>query len=294
MATLTKEFFRDWKIDLNKELIVDYYPVDGDYGHLQVCRFLDDGSREIIGYVYSYFDGERTQYNCSNAKGRVLFPTTPDFNRVNQRFERYARQISLDRGPTLLQIQKDNYSLTKNQITMQTNQTNPESQQRKTNQLIFVEYEKATGDGHMMTVADSYRNVIGRIHRSYNDQTKKYEYAAYDHAGKLMSQSEKLWELKKEFTNNREQLLSDAHQRRIASKGKAKESPEAPAQPAKTEERQKETQKVRETKGKQVSKTKSTQAKSKAKATTKQTERELELDEARNVNDEREDMGIEY
>jgi len=102
---------------------------------------------------------------------------------------------------------------------------NQQSKTKKENQLIFVEYEKPTKEGHLITVVDSYHNTIGRIHRSYNEQSKKYEFTAYDHAGKpLYLGSEKVWELKNQFTANRGDLLEQAHQRRIESKENSRSS----------------------------------------------------------------------
>lgn len=146
-----------------------------------------------------------------------------------------------------------------------TNQT-PEQKQKKVNQLIFVEYEKPTQDGHIVTVVDSYRNVIARVHRSFNEQTKKYEFTAYDHAGKEMSKGEQLWQIKKDLSSQREKLLEDAHQRRIAAKQKketqsqtqektnAVEQPVNSQQPTKEEQRTAETKELRNKKTKQKNK----------------------------------------
>jgi len=120
---------------------------------------------------------------------------------------------------------------------------------KKENQLIFVEYPRATTDGHFITATDSYRNTLGKIHRSWNDETKKYEYAAFDHTGKPISQmTEKLWELKKMFIDNSKQLLEQAHQRRIESKNAQSVSLEKTQRVnAKPEdERRKETQNLRQ------------------------------------------------
>jgi hypothetical protein len=211
-------------IDLN-EKTVDFRISHSDSGHIIVSRFLADGSKEVIGHVYTEIDGDEIKYYCTNRRGREIFPPTTDFNKVDKRYQRYAHVLTLqertkqlNRKPLII----NNLNL-KNSNTMTTPNNNPEQKSKKFNQLIFVEYEKAAGDGHLVTVMDSYRNVIGRIHRSYDNETKKYEYAAYDHAGAPMFQNDKLWQAKNEFVNNREQLLEQAHQRRIESKGKAKE-----------------------------------------------------------------------
>lgn len=201
---------------------------------------------------------------------------------------------------------------------MKTQNQSPEPKSKKVNQLIFVEYEKAAGDGHLITVVDSYRNVIGRIHKSYNDQTNKYEYAAFDHAGNLMSKNEKLWELKKEFTGNREHLLEQAHQRRIESKEQSKEKSEQTRQNTKGEERKKETEILRNGKNgleKQITKAEQTQTKPTERAVEKedkgatveehalennvqnrQAEREEELNDLRDEreDDDRGDMDVPF
>lgn len=99
------------------------------------------------------------------------------------------------------------------------NSNNTPVKGKRENQIMFIEYEKPTKEGHLITIVDSYHNTLGRIHRNYNEGTKKYEFLAYDHAGKPLNQtSDKVWEVKKHFTDNRTQLLEDAHQRRIESK----------------------------------------------------------------------------
>jgi len=226
MATKTTSSLQYPNQKFEEENLVDYYPVNWDYGHLGVKITLQNGKRETIGYVYTEVDGEQSRYISTNAKGREIFPPTSDFNTVTRRFERYARQIAIDKGPTYSQLEKNNYSLTKNLNPMKTQSQTTEQKPKKVNQLIFTEYEKPAGDGHFITVGDSYHNVIGRIHKSYNEELRKYEYLAYDHAGNSMGKNDKLWQLKNEFVNNRDQLLEQAHQRRIAAKEKTKETPE--------------------------------------------------------------------
>ena len=131
---------------------------------------------------------------------------------------------------------------------MKTQYQTTEQKPKKVNQLIFTEYEKPAGDGHFITVNDSYHNVIGRINKTYNQETKKYEYQSFDHTGKPFGQSEKIWELKNDFINNREELLEQAHQRRIESKDNAARSPEKKKQTEKVIERKKETDKIRQSK----------------------------------------------
>ena len=131
----------------------------------------------------------------------------------------------------------------------------PQTKKQKDNQFRFIEYERATGEGHFMTITDSYHNVIGRVHKSFNDETKKYEYVAFDHAGNIFSKSDRLWNVKKEYINNREQLLEAAHQRRIEAKRQPREVSTEKPQPTKTTERKNEIANLRgekSGKGKQV------------------------------------------
>jgi len=117
------------------------------------------------------------------------------------------------------------------------NSNNIQSRSKRENQLIFIEYEKPTKEGHLITVVDSYHNTIGRINRSYNEQSKKYEFTAYDHTGKpLYMRSEKVWELKREFSKNRTKLLEDAHQRRLESKENQKNISEGKTLPQASQE----------------------------------------------------------
>lgn len=132
--------------------------------------------------------------------------------------------------------------------------TTQNNKPKKENQFVFVEYEKANEQGHKITIMDLYRNVIGRIHQSYNKELEKYEFTAYDHAGKEMFKDDQVWKIKKEFSNQREKLLEDAHQRRIESKKAKSVSQEVKTekqQPTKQDEREKEIQNIRQNKGEQ-------------------------------------------
>lgn len=238
---------QNWEEQLQEGKLISFNPSMSDYGHFIVSRFRLDGDREIIGHFYTEVDGEEIKYFSTNRRGREIFPPTSDFNEVEKKFQRYAHLLAIqERNKNYEQLLtiSNYYSPFKNNNTMQTQQQNPEQKQKKVNQLIFVEYEKAAGDGHFVTIVDSYRNVLGRIHKSFNDQTKKYEYLAYDHAGNFMSKNEKLWQLKNEFVSQRENLLEQAHQRRIASKEKSKETPQNQTE-KKTNEVSKEQQPVK-------------------------------------------------
>ena len=135
--------------------------------------------------------------------------------------------------------------------------TTQNNKQKKENQIIFIEYEKPNEKGHLVTVMDSYRNIIGRIHRSYDKESKKYEFTAYNYAGKELFKNETLWKLKKEFTDQREKFLEAAHQRRIESKKVfvekevKTEKSEVKNEQTKQENRKKEIENLRQEKGEQ-------------------------------------------
>ena len=246
MATNRTSFLLGQNQNFDENLI-DYHPYLMDYGRLIVRLNLPDHTHRKIGEVVTEINGEETKYISLDTKGRELFTATSDFNTVNEQFEKYARVIvaqekSSEKNLTI----EDNYHLhlTKNN-PMEPNSQSPEQKQKKVNQLFFIESEKPSPEGHFINIKDSYNNDIGDIFKLYNEQTKKYDLIAYDHAGNLMSQNEKLWELKKEFINNREQLLEQAHQRRIAIKEKAKQQQEPVQQLNDKEKRKHEIRNLR-------------------------------------------------
>lgn len=247
-----------WEQELREEKPVDFFPTPSDPSHIIVSRFLLIEGKEVIGHVHVVYDKDEIWYISTNRKNREIFPPTSDFGLVETRFQRYAHLLALQqRIKNQRRIAIKNLNI-KNLNTMKTKTKSPEQKPKKENQLRFIEYEKPTGDGHLITISDSYHNVLGRIHKTYNDQTKKYEYAAFDHNGNLMAKSEKVWEVKNVYVNNREQLLEAAHQRRIESKQQSKTvAPEKPQakQTSKAEERKNEISNLRLEKsgmGKQV------------------------------------------
>ena len=277
------------KQKLEREGQIIYQRNGWDYGYHTVRMYRFDGKKEIIGYVRTISLNDELWYVSTNRKGKQLFTRTTDFNKLNKQFERYADRLSSFRRAH--EYYQSNYSLIKNPNTMHTQSTTPK--QKKVNQLIFVEYEKIAGDGHFITVVDSYRNVIGRIHKNYNDQLSKYEYAVFDHNGNLITQGDKIWELKKEFTNNREQLLEDAHQRRIASKQKEKQTPAVATPAVNTEERKQETATLRQGKKSQEQRINKSQKEKNARPD-RQTKREEELKDMRDdKSNDRADMDLE-
>ncbi len=216
MATIaTPE--RDWTEVFKEEKPIDFYHSQSDPTHFIVRRYLKYGDKEVIGHVYIEFEGDYFRYVSTNSKGREIFPPTYDFNEVDRRFTRHAQVLALRQKPKDKQLNKNQTQL-KNLNVMKTSVNNPEQKPKRENQIITIEYEKAKGDGHIVTMVDSYHNVLGRIHKIYNDQSKQYEYVAYDHAGNPYAKGDKLWQVKKEFTDNRTQLLEEAHQRRITAK----------------------------------------------------------------------------
>lgn len=84
------------------------------------------------------------------------------------------------------------------------------------NKLVFIEYESALPNGHFITVTDRYKNILGRIHRIHDPKAQDYKYKAYDEEGSLQFEKEKIWEIKKEFINQKQVLMEKAHQKRLA------------------------------------------------------------------------------
>ncbi len=287
-------FQKEVRIEQEKKLI-HYQQAPLDYGHFIVSRLNPDGSRELIGHIYAEIDGDETKYISTNSQGREIFSPTTDFNAVDLKFERYARLIDIPKNENTLNHQATltNYSHLKNPTTMKTQTT----EKQKFNQLVFVEYEKPTKEGHFITIVDSYRNNIGKIHKNYNEEIKKYVYTAFDHAGNVIGKNEQVWQLKNEFINNREELLEQAYQRRIESKDKNVQPLEQTTQPVKQPERRVEPEKRSQSKKdpeKQVAKAENkTATTSKEKSSREQDKpqsREQELEDLRdNGEDDRED-----
>lgn len=231
----TKEKFRR---DLQEKYKADRYmvfrPSPEDDTRILVSSIDPDGNSEIIGNIYIDNTGEETIYHGITKEGNEVFHSTDDFNSMEAQFDMYAKLLITEREIKDLNNPTLQNNLTLNNLNQMKNSNQNQSHGKKVNQLIFVEYQHPTQDGHLVTVTDSYRNPLGKIHRDYNEQTKKYEFSAYDYAGKPIGpKTEKLWELKKVFTDNSKQLLEDAHQRRIESKQNAKDATGDNVQPAK-------------------------------------------------------------
>ena len=230
-----------WEYALKHEKEIDFHPSPLDSTHF-IVSCLNEEDQETIGHVYVELEGDDFKYISTNGQGKELFPPTTDFNLVEKHFEKYARFLALHKIRVYKQRSKilNHIINLKNKNTMTTQTKNTAEKNQKQNQLRFIEYEKPKGDGHFITVGDSYHNVLGRVHKSFNEETKKYEYIAFDHAGNMMAKGDKLWEVKNEFVKNRETLLEQAHQRRIESKEKSKE-----AQPEKSVERKNDLANIR-------------------------------------------------
>ena len=201
-----------------------------DLTSLDVCITGNDGKKSVIAHIYIVYDETGALYYSSNHLGRDLFPPTIEFSELSAQMERYAQLLELQKERSKSKYYQPviNNSLIKNQNIMKTKNQTQEKSSQKFNQLIFIEYEKAAPNGHFITVGDSYHNTIGRIHKTFSQETGKPEFTVFDHEGKEIAKGEKLWELKKGLTDQREELLEQAHQRRIENneKEKAEKSPE--------------------------------------------------------------------
>lgn len=107
----------------------------------------------------------------------------------------------------------------KSKVMKKERKTKSQKKGRK-RQLIFIEYTEVDKGQHYMTVVDSYRNIIGRGYKTFDVETGKFEHIVLDHEGKLMFEKsyQAEWKMKHALVENKEQLLKDAHQRRLDSK----------------------------------------------------------------------------
>lgn len=90
----------------------------------------------------------------------------------------------------------------------------------RVNQIVMVEYEIPTDDGHKITVLDSYRNILGRIYEKYDTEKGHLEYTFCNHEDKPQFFSGDLKELKAQIFRNKTVLLEQAHERRLEMKGR--------------------------------------------------------------------------
>lgn len=62
-----------------------------------VSRYLPDNTTERIGTIYLNFseDEDAVTYTCIDRNGRMLFPPTTDYSLAEERFEVYAKQLTV-------------------------------------------------------------------------------------------------------------------------------------------------------------------------------------------------------
>lgn len=94
----------------------------------------------------------------------------------------------------------------------------------RVNQVVCIHYENPRSDGHIITVMDSYRNFLGRIHEKFDEQSQKFEYTFCDKEGKPVFRNERLEDLKREFSKHKEKYFEIAHQDRLAKLQETRES----------------------------------------------------------------------
>lgn len=91
---------------------------------------------------------------------------------------------------------------------------------QRLNQAIFIRYEMPRPDGHIETVMDSYRNVLGRIYEHYDMETGKYEFTFKNQEGETLFKNEDPMRLREEIISNKTPMMQMAHEKRIAQKQK--------------------------------------------------------------------------
>jgi len=104
---------------------------------------------------------------------------------------------------------------------MNTNEkTQKQSPKGRKNQIILIEYEKQAKDGHIVTIVDSYRNILGRVYRLFDKEANKIQYKVVDHLGNPMFDKPFMYqsEIKIALINKKDILLRAAHQRRKEAK----------------------------------------------------------------------------
>lgn len=207
---------------LAKQMIL-FRGSESDRSHFIVYFQWPDGIKEEIGHLYMQEGDTEAIYYSMNKNGEELIPPTADFNEVEVQFDAYAKLLMTEKALKKINNNSLQNNLTLNKLNQMKNSNQNPTNSKKVNQIIFVEYQHPTQEGHIITVTDSYRNTIGKILRSYNQESKKYEYVALDHSGKqMMEKNEKLWEIKSMYTGFSKELLEEAHQRRIASKDESR------------------------------------------------------------------------
>lgn len=284
------------------EPLLVFRPSPDDSTRILVSSNDQDGNSEFLGNIYVDNSKEETLYYGVNKEGDEIFQPTKDFNSIEAQFDMYARMLITERELKDINSQFLPNNLTLNNLNQMKNSNQNPTNSKKVNQLIFVEYQHPTQDGHIITVTDSYRNTIGKILRSYNQKSKKYEYVALDHSGKqMMEKNEKLWEIKSMYTGFSKELLEEAHQRRIASK---EETRSATGEKSQSPDSNKEDQrkinsdksKFDKTLNREPAESKGRDREEKNEVTWEETEqaiRENEFDQIRDKEEGREDRSVE-
>jgi len=77
--------------------------------------------------------------------------------------------------------------------------------------VVFIEYASTKKPGQhfltVMTTVDRKKQIIGRMFKEYDKETKKYKYNAVDREGNaLFEPTQNLYELKKQFIANEKTL----------------------------------------------------------------------------------------
>jgi hypothetical protein len=62
-----------------------------------VSRYLPDNTKEQIGSIYSNYNEQEDTitFTCIDRTGRILFAPTTDYSLVEDRFEAYAKQLTI-------------------------------------------------------------------------------------------------------------------------------------------------------------------------------------------------------
>ncbi|RPH33013.1 MAG: hypothetical protein EHM93_06785 [Bacteroidales bacterium] len=80
----------------NDRALVNFSSPDPITNHIVVSRVLPDHSVEPIGIIYPDFGNEEisAMYASTDNQGAMLFPPTSDFIDLENRFERYAKELA--------------------------------------------------------------------------------------------------------------------------------------------------------------------------------------------------------
>lgn len=85
----------------------------------------------------------------------------------------------------------------------------------RVNKLVFIQYEFADKNQHILTVSDSYRNIIAKVISKFDNQGKETLFIVNDEFGKMIFKANSLEAIKGEFVSKREYFLELAYRKRI-------------------------------------------------------------------------------